>query len=128
VRQTSKIAALTLPVIVGCGAPDARATTEARLEYKLAVVHTGGYVNEDDPIVQRFAGALDRLEAKCPESRQQLADMGVKGRALLRDKGLDESLLAVLENWRAAIPEETQDGQLGPCGDILALYITLRSG
>lgn len=81
-----------------------------------------------DPLVKSVSGALDRLEAKCPESRQQLADMGVKGRELLSDRGVDEPLLALFENWRAAIPNQTEDGGVGPCADILAAYVTLRVG
>jgi len=103
-------------------------TVEQSLEYKLAVIHRGGYVREDDPLVMSFGRALDRLEAKCPETRQQIADMGVKGRELLREKNINEPLLAVFENWRASIPDEAQDGALGPCSQILSAYIVLRIG
>lgn len=120
--------AMLLAIVGACGDPDARYATESSLEHKLAVIHNGGYVGDEDPLVSSFSGALDRLEAKCPESRQQLADMGVRGREMLTEKGVSEALLAVFENWRAAIPNEVQDGGVGPCGDILAVYITLRVG
>jgi hypothetical protein len=120
---------MMLPIIVAaCGDPDPGNTSEASLEHKLAILHNGGNVSADDPMVSSFTRALDHLEAKCPESRQQLADMGVRGRELLSNSGLDEPLLAVFENWRAAIPNETEDGGLGRCADILALYVTLRGG
>jgi len=119
---------MLLATVAACGDPGPENTIEPSLEQKLATVHSGGYVSADDPLVGRFSGALDRLEAKCPESRQQLADIGVKGRELLRDSGLTEPLLAVFENWRAAIPNDTEDGGVGLCADILAVYVTLRTG
>ena len=127
-RAQSAALVMLLAIAGGCGDPDARYTSDSGVEYKLAVIHKGGYVGNDDPLVGGFSGALNRLEAKCPESRQQLADMGVRGREMLNEKGVSESLLAVFENWRAAIPDEVEDGGLGPCADVLALYITLRVG
>jgi hypothetical protein len=120
---------MVLPMVAtACGDPDARSASEASLEYKLAVLQKGGYVSDDDPMMRRFAGVLDRLEAKCPESRQQLADMGVRGRELLSNSGLNEPLLTVFENWQAAIPDTNEDGGVGPCADVLAIYVTLRGG
>jgi hypothetical protein len=120
---------MLLMIAGGCVDPDdARYATESSLEHKLALIHSGGYVGADDPLVSSFSGALDRLEAKCPEARQQLADMGVRGREMMSEKGVVESLLAVFENWQAAIPDEVQDGGVGSCADILAVYITLRVG
>lgn len=101
---------------------------ESTLENKLAVIHRGGYVANDDPLVMRFARVLDRLEAKCPESRQRLADMGVKGRQLLLERNIDEPLLAVFENWRGSIPDEVEKGDVGECSQILSAYIALRAG
>lgn len=100
--------------------------TTSTLEHKLAVIQQGGYVPEDDPLVMQFTRALDQLEAKCPESRQQLADMGMKGRKLLLGKNINEPLLEVFGNWRASIPHETQKGDVGPCSQILSAYIALR--
>ena len=105
-----------------------RSRVEQSLEYKLAVIHRGGYVREDDPLVMSFGRVLDRLVAKCPENRAQLADMGVKGRDLLREKNINEPLLEVFRNWRASIPDEAQDGEVGPCSQILSAYIVLRIG
>jgi hypothetical protein len=103
--------------------------TRESLEYQLAVIHQGGFVAQNDPLVRQFAQALDRLEEKCPEGRQSLADMGVRGHELLQEGNVvDESLLEVFQNWRASIPDEVEKGELGQCSDILALYLTLRIG
>jgi hypothetical protein len=120
--------AMLLAIVGACGDPDARYASESSLEYKLATIHAGSYVGDDNPLVSNFSGALDRLESKCPESRQQLADMGVRGRELMNEKGVVEPLLTVFENWRAAIPDEVDDGGVGPCADLLAVYVALRVG
>jgi hypothetical protein len=103
-------------------------TQEESIEYKLASIHNGGRVTKSDPLVAQFRRVLDQLEAKCPESRQQLADMGVKGQELLRDENIKESLLGIFRNWRASIPDEAKKGELGECSGILAAYIALRVG
>jgi hypothetical protein len=54
--------------------------------------------------------------------------MGVVGRDLLREKGIHEPLVSIFENWGASIPDQTTDGGVGPCADILAAYVTLRAG
>ena len=127
------VATVLAAVFIGCvdgvgDSPQDDRTPEPSLEYKLAAVSQGGYVRDGDPLVARFGRALDNLEAKCPESRQQLADMGVKGHQLLTEKQIGETLIGVLENWRASIPDDAQKGQLGRCADILAAYVTLRIG
>ena len=66
-----------------CGASDSEQSThepEPSLEYKLAVLDRGGFVADDDPLIARFGRAMDGLEARCPETRERLADMAVKGR------------------------------------------------
>ncbi len=125
----------TLLMLTGCAETDTAGrgggdaiTPEPSLEYKLAVIHKGGFVSEDDPLVMQFARALDGLEAKCPETRQQLADMGVKGWELLLERNIDEPLLEVFDNWRASIPDEAKKGELGECSQILSAYIALRVG
>jgi len=127
------LVAVVLILSAGCADTDTAGgegpdTPESSLEYQLAVIHKGGFVAEDDPLVMRFARALDRLEAKCPETRQELADMGVKGRELLLESNIDEPLLEVFYNWRASIPDETQEGELGECLHILSAYMALRVG
>jgi hypothetical protein len=112
----------------GCLPSDHETPSNTSIEYKLAAIQQGGYVREDDPLVVQFGEALDRLESKCPEPRERLADMGVKGRQILLGKGVDEPLLSVFQNWGASLPGETTKGEVGPCADVLAVYVTLRAG
>lgn len=115
-------------ISTGVSCTDSADPKQSSMEYKLAVIDRGGYVREDDPLVVRFGRALDRLEAKCPETRQQLGDMGVKGYQIMRDKELREPLVEVFANWRASIPDSAAKGAIGPCADLLAAYVTLRIG
>ena len=101
---------------------------EPTVEYKLATIQQGAYISGDDPLVARFGQALDRLESKCLEPRERLADMSLKGRELLTEKGIYEPLVSTVENWGASIPDGVTKGAVGPCADILAAYVTLRAG
>ena len=119
--------AAPLMLAAGCFDPADETASDASIEFKLATIQQGGYVSSDDPLTARFAQALDRCEIKCPEPRERLADMGIAGRDLLREKGIHEPLVSIFENWGASIPEEAREGQVGPCADILAAYVTLRA-
>ena len=94
------------------------------LEYKLAVVSAGGFVKEDDPSVARFRALLDSLEAKCTEGREKIADMAVKSQELLKDKGVDLTVLRVMQNADASIPDGFGES---PCADIFATLVTLTT-
>lgn len=118
--------AASLLFVAGCVNPDHERPSNESVEYKLATIQQGGYVSKDDPLVVRFGHVLDRLDSKCPEPRERIADMGVKGRDLLREKGIQEPLVSTFENWGASIPGEVTKGGVGPCADILAVYVVLR--
>jgi hypothetical protein len=90
------LGAAPLIFVVGCLNSDDESASDIGIEYKLATIQQGGYVSKDDPLLVRFAQALDRLETKCPEPRERLADMGVKGRDLLRERGIQEPLVSIL--------------------------------
>lgn len=127
-KPQSIVVVLSLLIAGSCGTSDEYVAQEKSLEYKLATIHEGGYVRGDSPLVSSFATVLNGLQSKCPEGRQQLADMGVGGQQMLRDGGIEEPLLTVFANWGASIPDEVQDGGVGPCADILAAYVVLRTG
>lgn len=96
------------------------------VEYNLAAIQQGKRISQDDPLIARFEQALDRLESKCPEPRQSLAEMGVRGHELLIKEGIKEPLVSTFENWRGSIPDDMTKGEVGPCADILAAYVSLR--
>ncbi len=117
-----------LVLCMGCSTPEAhQPREEPSLEHKLAVIQRG-VVSEDDQLVSAFTQVLDRLESKCPETRQQIADMGVRAQELLTEENINEPLLDVFLNIAASIPSEAPGGAFGPCIEIFAAYLTLRSG
>ena len=73
--------------------------TEDDIEYKLAVVDQGGFVSTDDPVIDRYASALDRAEAVCPEGRTMLSDIAVGAVQLLDENvpGHSETALSMLQ-------------------------------
>ena len=78
------------------------ANEDMSIEYQLAVISAGGYVTEDDLTVTRFRYLLDHVQSKTGYSRQDIADMTVKARDILRRKyGRDVNLLKLMdESWK----------------------------
>lgn len=99
-------------------------TTDRSIEYKLAVVD--GNSTPSDETVRRYGRALDLLERYCPESREEIADMTVRGQEILQEENIDQSLISLLQNFRNSIPEEANSGEVGDCKSIFSSYITLR--
>jgi hypothetical protein len=110
-------------------APDGSAAgwTEDDIEYKLAVVDAGGFVDTGDPVIEVYAAALDDAEGVCAEDRTMLADIAVGAVQLLdRDSpGHSEDALSML----GAIAEgaEPAEGSLA-CTEVAAALITLMVG
>lgn len=104
---------------------DSDGWTEEDIEYKLAVADEGGFVSTDDPVIDRYAAALDNAEAVCPESRTMLADIAVRAVQLLDENvpGHSENALSML---RAIHQAATGSEDLGvECTEIAATIIVL---
>jgi hypothetical protein len=99
------------------------AADEDSLEYKLAVIHKGGYVSKDDDLVRTYRGALTRAAAACPEGREQVSDMAVKVTQVLGEKGTQVTALEALEAIPTAVPTEMRGTM--PCSEVLALWAVL---
>lgn len=67
------------------------------LEYRLAVINTGGNIRENDATISRFRSLLTQLSQNYIEDTQQIANMSVIIRDRLSAKGIDESLLNIME-------------------------------
>jgi hypothetical protein len=70
---------------------------EESLEYRLAVINTGGNISENDPTIARFRSLLNQLSQSYMEDTQQIANMSVIIRDRLSANGIDESLLNIME-------------------------------
>jgi hypothetical protein len=77
----------------------------------------------DVSLAPQFAYALDEMEPKCMQDRDQIAAYAWATWVDLRNNGVDESLYSVLSHGSAAIPDS-----LGPtdCQGIFAAYAVLR--
>lgn len=100
--------------------------TEDDIEYKLAVVDEGGFVSTDDPVIDRYASALDEAEAVCPENRTMLADIAVRAVQILDEDapGHSENALSMLSAISAAAGDD-----LGiECTEIAATLLVMIQG
>src|SRR5579859_6101687 len=97
------ILALTL---LGSSNAAAQTTSDPPIEYKLAVIQTGAYVDPNDPLVGQFATALDDLQSKCTEPRDRLGDFAVVTHTQMGLHGVNETQLSILEHVNASIPED----------------------
>ena len=73
---------------------------------------------------------LNALKRQCPETKEQLANNGVVGHNEIRERrpNLPDTLLEVFTNWHTSLGGADLRGaeSRNTCGDLLALYVTLR--
>lgn len=93
------------------------------LAYKLGTIEKG-YVSKDDLIVKRFDNLLDQLSDKYVEDRQQVSDMTVKAKQILEDKGIDQSMIDIMEGMNLIFSGDIGGNQ--KYAEYVAAYITLR--
>ncbi|MCK4306063.1 MAG: hypothetical protein KAY24_17620 [Candidatus Eisenbacteria sp.] len=112
----------------GCSAEQARepeAEKEVTTEYMLATLNAGRWIAAADITIARFRSLLDQLSAKFVEDRQQIADMAVMARKLLReDNGIDESLLNIMEGLNTVFYSDLKNQTFA---EYSAAYGALRS-
>ena len=82
------------------------ATPSESPEQMLAAVSAGAAVAADDPIVGEFRAVLDILDEKCPDDRQDIADIGVSTHDAVTERGLDITLLQMLQDLSDNIPAD----------------------
>lgn len=96
---------------------------DGSLEYKLAVVDAGGFVSKDDITIARFRSLLRQLSEKYVESPQQIADMSVKAKELLREEGVSEKMLTMMEGLNQVFSTQVPNQRYS---EYVSLYIGLR--
>ena len=105
--------------------------SEKSLGYQLAYIHNGFVgASPKEPsewLVSKFQSALDGLEAKCPETRQELSDLGVAGYLTLRKNRPDvqDTLRDIFTGWYDYFQNDAGDGDSGPCDSILASLLLI---
>ncbi len=102
---------------------DSGGETASTIEYKLAVINAGHNVDVNNPTVSQFRNLLDSLSAKYVEGQQQIADMSVTAQNILRDAGIEENLLNIMQGLDIVIDSPIEKQGFAECA---AAYTTLR--
>lgn len=71
--------------------------TNTTLAQRLAILDGGQFVGDDDVKSARYRSLLTQLDGKYIENQQQIANMTLTAHKLLRDKGIEESPLTIME-------------------------------
>jgi hypothetical protein len=115
--------ALLLRITVIFLLPIGEASADEPIEYKLAVIDAGSYVSKDHITVARFRSLLHQLTSKFIEDRAKIADMTVKAQQLLREQGINEKMLGIMEGINRLFPRRFPNQQYG---EYVAVYVTAR--
>ena len=95
------------------------------LDYRLAVIDTGSFVIEGDPIIKRFDSVLDQLSYNYVEDRQQIANISIIICDKMKSNGIDESLLDIMDGLNKLI--WPQDFKKRRYSEYLITYASLRN-
>jgi len=105
------------------GHGSAKASKPESIEYELATIDAGGYVSHDDITVARFKSLLDQLSQTYSVTPQQIADQTVKAKQMLKDRGVQESLMNIMTGMNQIFATANHDQNYATA---LAMYIELR--
>ena len=94
------------------------------LEYQLACINAGKQVKKDDLSVKRFRSILNQLSQTFIENKQQIADMSVKANQILKEDGISESLLNIMEGMNQIFYSKVDNQKYS---EYIALYLTMRN-
>lgn len=78
------------------------------MEYMLATIDKG-YVSSDDIIIARFRSLLQQLDSTYVESKNQIGDMTVGIQKLIKDEGVNETLLNIMEGMNSLFSTRTEN-------------------
>lgn len=146
-RQVTRHLTIALVSFVGASCSNAsspeQTPADEPIEYQLAVVDAGGYVDPNDPVVSEFRAALAVVEERCYKtSPERIPDMLVSIQQQLAQRGLNEGLLTILQALAdpasfahlqkvvyklptAVIPASSREGD---CAAYLTAYVFDRTG
>lgn len=97
----------------------------ASIEEKMVFLNTDESPSRIDPVkVNRFRFLLDKLQERHPESRKNIADLTSRVQDVMKDSGISESLLDIMESMN----QVKLDRRLGKIKyeDLITAYATLR--
>jgi len=91
----------------------------------LADMDAGHSVGDDDITVARFRFLLDQLSRRFPENRARIGDMTYVAQKGLRQDGISESLLTIMEGLNKASQSPQSRGR--KYAEYAAAYSTIRA-
>lgn len=102
----------------------ASAHASESIEYKLATIDAGRSIPTDHITVARFRSLLHQLSATYTENAQQIADMTVKAKQILKKDGINESLISIMEGMNQILPQRIENQRYA---EYVSAYVALRS-
>jgi len=94
------------------------------IEYELATIDASGYVPDDDIRVARFKSLLQQLSQTYSGTPQQIGDQTVKAHEMLKDRGVQESLVNIMTGMNQIF---TTANHKQDYAGALTIYIGLRN-
>jgi hypothetical protein len=94
------------------------------IEYKLASVDAGHPVASHDITVARFRSLLEQLSTKYVEDKGKMAGMTVKAQQLLREQGVNEKMLNIMEGMNKIFSQPFPNQK---CAEYVSFYIQFRT-
>lgn len=94
------------------------------LEYQLACIDSGWRVSKDYIIVARFRSLLRQLSNTYVENKQQIADTSVTTKNILREKGISESLMNIMEGMNQLFYTKIENQKYA---EYMSVYVVLRN-
>jgi len=104
-------------------ASSARKSNPESIEYELATIDAGGYVPHDDIRVARLKSLLQQLSQTYSGTPQQIGDQTVKAQEMLKDRGVQESLVDIMTGMNQIF---TTANHKQDYAGALAMYVELR--
>lgn len=93
------------------------------IEYMLATLNAGSHISEDHITVARFRSLLQQLSETYIENPQQIADMSVKAQEMLKNDGIDEKLINIMEGMNQLFSRKIENQKYT---EYISAYVTLR--
>ena len=132
IKSTIFAVMLVLFALTGCCFSSGSSTTTATkatnnlpdsVEYKMATIDNG-FIDKEDPIINNYKILLDSLEKKTINSRIDISDITVTAQRLLKEHGINKSLLGILKDFDDSIPDGLEQMKLE---EIAAAYMVLMT-
>jgi len=109
--------------ILACTSSSPKETKDPSVEYQLAVINEGGYVDEDDTVVDEFKSLIESIDKKVVEGPTEIGDILVTAQEILWDNyKIRISLLELTRNLDESIPDGTTGLKFE---EIAVAYITI---